>query len=86
METAYPNPDATIATTTHAGRGPCFSIAGVIPGRPETAWRTAMPDPSRDVLDAFGHVITKVEAELRAQARAELGHRRPGVLTVRASA
>lgn len=85
-KTAYPNPDATIVTNTHVGRGPCFSIAGVMPGRPETAWRTAMPDPSRDVLDSLGHVISRVEAELRAHARAELSPRRPGVLTVRASA
>jgi len=57
-----------------------------MPGRPETAWRTAMPDPSRDVPDALDHVITTVEAGLRAQARAELAQRRHGVLTVRASA
>jgi len=47
---------------------------------------TAMPDPSRDVPDALDHVITTVEAGLRAQARAELAQRRHGVLTVRASA
>lgn len=26
-----------------------------------------MPDPTRDVLDAYGHVITKVEAAARAE-------------------
>jgi len=68
--TAYPNPDAHIATTRPAGHAVSFSVAGVMPGCAETAWRTAMPDPSRDVLDAHGLVITKVEAA----ARAELSH------------
>jgi hypothetical protein len=78
-KTAYPNPDAGIAQSRSSSRGPCFSIAGVIPSQPEVAWRTSNPDPTRDVLDAYGHVITKVEAaaraELRTQARGHLRFR-----------
>ena len=75
-KTAYPNPDAGHAQTRSGSHGPCFTIAGVIPSRPEVAWRTSNPDPTRDCLDAYGHVITKVEAaaraELSAQARGHL--------------
>ena len=59
---------------------PVFSVAGVMPGEANTGWRTAMPDPTRDVLDTYGHVITKAEAK----ARAELSHR-PGILTPKAA-
>ena len=64
------------------GCSPVFSIAGAMPGEAQATWRTAMPDPNRDTLDAHGHVITKVEA----RARAELQARRPGVLTLPAAA
>ncbi len=53
-----------------------------MPGTAQTTWHTAMPDPTRDTLDAFGHVITKVEAA----ARAELAASRPNVLELRAAA
>ena len=79
-KTAYPNPDALMAAPRPAGHGPTFTIAGVVPGTPQVTWRTAMPDPTRDTLDAFGHVITKVEAA----ARAELAASRPNVLALRA--
>ena len=79
-KTAYPNPDARFAAPRPAGHGPTFTIAGVVAGTPQVAWRTAMPDPVRDTLDAFGHVITKVEAA----ARAELAASRPNVLALRA--
>ena len=79
-KTAYPNPDAEVAAIRPAGHGPSFSVAGVAPGTAQSGWRTAMPDPTRDVLDHFGHIITKVEAD----ARAELAPRRR-VLTLRAS-
>ena len=39
-----------------------------------------MPDPTRDILDASGHIVTKVEAA----ARAELTANRPNVLALRA--
>ena len=80
-KTAYPNPDAAIAAPRPVGHGPTFTVAGVIAGTPQTEWRTAMPDPTRDTLDAFGHVITKVEAA----ARAELAAGRPNVLALRAA-
>ena len=80
-KTAYPNPDAEIAAPRPAGHGPTFTVAGVIAGTPQTEWRTAMPDPTRDTLDAYGHIITKVEAA----ARAELAARRPNVLALRAA-
>jgi len=80
-KTAYPNPDAGITAVRSASHGPCFSIAGVIPSRPEVAWRTSNPDPTRDVLDAYVHVITKVEAA----ARAELAAQTRGHLHVRTS-
>jgi hypothetical protein len=78
-KTAYPNPDADIAPPRAAGHGPTFTIAGVMPGTPQTDWRTAMPDPTRDTLDAYGHIMTKVEAA----ARAELVAARPNVLALR---
>ena len=75
-KTAYPNPDVGVTQHVSSSTGPCFSIAGVIPSRPEVAWRTSNPDPTRDCLDAYGHVITKVEAaaraELATQARGHL--------------
>lgn len=80
-KTAYPNPDAIFHPNGHhVGHGPTFTIAGVMPGSAQTTWHTAMPDPTRDTLDAFGHVITKVEAA----ARAELAASRPHVLELRA--
>ena len=80
-KTAYPNPDALIAPPRPAGRGPTFTIAGVMPGTAQTSWPTAMPDPTRDTLDAFGHVITKIEAARRAQLP-----RSVGVLSLRTAA
>ena len=65
-----------------AGHGPSFSVAGAAPGTAQAVWRTAMPDPSRNVLDAYGHIITKAEAEADAGARLV---RCRGVLTLRAS-
>jgi hypothetical protein len=78
-KTAYPNPDADVHPHGHAGHGPTFTIAGVMPGVADSGWHTAMPDPSRDTLDAFGHVITKVEAEARAAVAG------PGALALRAA-
>ncbi len=75
-KTAYPNPDSLIAEPRPAGHGPTFTDAGVVAGASDTGWRTSMPDPSRDTLDAFGHVITKVEAARRAEVAAA----NPGVL------
>ena len=76
-KTAYPNPDAGVTQHVSSSTGPCFSIAGGIPSRPETAWRTSNPDPTRDCLDAYGHVITKVEAAARAELATETrGHLR----------
>ena len=76
-KTAYPNPDADITEHRSSSHGPCFSIAGVHPSRPEVAWRTSNPDPTRDCLDAYGHVITKVEAAARAELAAQTrGHLR----------
>lgn len=87
-KTAYPNPDAGTTRVRSSSHGPCFSIAGVIPSQPEVAWRTSNPDPTRDVLDAYGHVITKVEAaaraELRQQARGHL-RMRTGVHALRSA-
>lgn len=80
-KTAYPNPDSLVAARRPAGHGPTFTIAGVVTGLPQTEWRTAMPDPTRDTLDAFGHVLTKVEAA----ARAELAASRPNVPALRAA-
>ena len=87
-KTAYPNPDAGTTPVRSASHGQCFSIAGAIPSRPEVAWRTSNPDPTRDVLDAYGHVITRVEAAARAELRAETrGHLRlrTRVLAVRSA-
>lgn len=67
-KTAYPNPDAHISEPRPAGHGPSLSIAGVMPGCAETAWRTAMPNPINDVLDAQGYVVTRIEAGIRADA------------------
>lgn len=78
-KTAYPNPDRESGQVRFANHGPSFSIAGVTPGRSDSGWQTAMPDPTRDTLDASGYVITKVEAQIRAELA-----RRPGVLTLRA--
>ena len=76
-KTAYPNPDVGVTQHVASSTGPCFSIAGVIPSRPEVAWRTSNPDPTRDCLDAYGHVITKVEAAARAELAAQTrGHLR----------
>ena len=50
-------------------------------GTPQTSWHTAMPDPTRDTLDGFGHVITKVEAARRAELP-----RPAGILSLRAAA
>ena len=59
------------------GCSPVFSIAGAMPGEAQATWRTAMPDPNRDTLDAHGHVITKVEAAARAELAAQTrGHLR----------
>ena len=69
-KTAYPNPDSLIAEPRPAGHGPTFTEAGVVAGASDTGWRTSMPDPTRDTLDAFGHVITKVEAARRAEVAA----------------
>lgn len=81
-KTAYPNPDAILHPEgRRPGHGPTFTIAGVVPGAAQTNWHTAMPDPTRDTLDAFGHVITKVEAA----ARAELAAGRSNVLELRAA-
>ena len=87
-KTAYPNPDAGTSPVRSASHGPCFSIAGVMPSRPEVAWRTSNPDPTRDVLDAYGHVITMVEAAARAELRTQTrGHLqlRTGVRAVRSA-
>ena len=76
-KTAYPNPDAGHAQARSGSHGPCFTIAGVIPSRPEVAWRTSNPDPTRDCLDAYGHVITKIEAAARAELATQTrGHLR----------
>ena len=77
-KTAYPNPDAGIGEPRPAGHGPTFTIAGVVQGAPDDGWRTSMPDPTRDTLDAYGHVISKIEAA----ARAELAASRKGVLSL----
>ena len=80
-KTAYPNPDAYTRTNGHrVTHGPTFTIAGVMPGTAQTEWHTAMPDPTRDTLDAYGHVITTVEAA----ARAEIAAARPNMLALRA--
>ena len=76
--TTYPNPDAAVAEPRPAGHGPTFTIAGVVQGAADNGWRTSMPDPTRDTLDAYGHVISKVEAA----ARAELVASRRGVLSL----
>ena len=78
-KTAYPNPDAELHPRHAAGHGPSFSMAGVTTGESDSHWHTAMPDPTRDTLDAYGHVITKVEAA----ARAELAG--PGALALHAA-
>jgi hypothetical protein len=65
-KTAYPNPDAGHSAPKRS-HGPTFSIAGAMPAGTQTPWRTSCPDPTRDVLDAYGHVITKVEAAARAE-------------------
>ena len=75
-KTAYPNPDSLVSEPRPAGHGPTFTEAGAVAGTPDTGWRTSMPDPTRDTLDAFGHVITKVEAARRAEVAAA----NPGVL------
>lgn len=67
-KTAYPNPDAEISRPRSVGHGPSFSMAGVMPGSSGTTWRTAMPNPDIDVLDAQGHVCTRIEAASRAEA------------------
>lgn len=67
-KTAYPNPDAEICEPRPAGHGPSMSMAGVMPGCAETAWRTAMPNPIDDVLDAHGYAVTRIEAGIRADA------------------
>lgn len=51
-----------------------------MPGWSEIAWRTAMPDPARDALDAMGHVTTIAEADARAEVAP-----RAGVLALRAA-
>jgi hypothetical protein len=79
-KTSYPNPDALVAAPRPAGHGPTFTLAGVMPGTPQADWRTAMPDPTRDTLDAYGHVVTKLEAA----ARAEIAANRSNVLALRA--
>jgi hypothetical protein len=70
-KTAYPNPDLLVAAPRPAGHGPTFTIAGVVQGTPDNGWRTACPDPTRDTLDAYGHVISKIEAAARAEIAAE---------------
>lgn len=70
-KTAYPNPDALVAAPRPAGHGPTFTIAGVVQGTPDNGWRTSMPDPTRDALDAYGHVISKIEAAHRAELAGE---------------
>jgi hypothetical protein len=75
-KTAYPNPDALVAEPRPAGHGNTFTIAGVLLGAPDTGWRTSMPDPTRDTVDQFGHVISKIDAE----ARADVAATRRGVL------
>ena len=77
-KTAYPNPDAVVVVPRPAGHGPTFTIAGVMPGSAQTSWPTAVPDPTRDTLDAFGHVITRVEAAARAALPGPVGIRRSG--------
>ena len=77
--TTYPNPDAAVAEPRPAGHGPTFTIAGVVQGAADNGWRTSMPDPTRD---AYGHVISKVEAA----ARAELAASRRGVPALRPAA
>lgn len=69
-KTAYPNPDSLVSEPRPAGHGPTFTEAGVVAGAPDTGWRTSMPDPNRDTLDAYGHVISKVEAAHRAEIAA----------------
>lgn len=88
-KTACPNPDTRISDGRCVGHGPSFSVAGVMPGRPETAWRTAMPNPTLDVLDGHGHVVTRIEAEARGEAQLasaervlHLGGRRPRPLAL----
>jgi hypothetical protein len=71
-QTAYPNPDASLSSSRHGCHGPAFSIAGVMPGGAQMAWRTAMPDPTRDMLDADGYVVSIAEGT----ARAAIAHRR----------
>lgn len=79
-KTAYPNPDAVLNPNGHhVGHGPTFTIAGVMPGTAQCPWQTAMPDPTRDTLDAYGHVISKVEAAARAELEAD----RPNALALR---
>jgi hypothetical protein len=73
-KTAYPNPDSLISEPRPAGHGPTFTEAGVVAGASDAGWRTSMPDPSRDTLDAYGHVITKVEAARRAEVAAANPH------------
>lgn len=77
-KTAYPNPDTLIAEPRPVGHGVTFTVAGVVQGAADNGWRTAMPDPTRDTLDAYGHVISKIEAA----ARAELTAARKGTLTL----
>jgi len=69
-KTAYPNPDSLISEPRPVGHGPTFTEAGAVAGTPDTGWRTSMPDPTRDTLDAYGHVISKVEAARRAEIAA----------------
>ncbi|HET7720868.1 MAG TPA: hypothetical protein VFK43_12945 [Acidimicrobiales bacterium] len=69
-KTAYPNPDSGLSEPRPVGHGPTFTEAGVVAGASDTGWRTSMPDPTRDTLDAYGHVISKVEAAHRAEIAA----------------
>jgi hypothetical protein len=69
-KTAYPNPDSLVAEPRPAGHGVTFTVAGVVQGAADNGWRTAMPDPTRDTLDAYGHVISKIEAAARAELAA----------------
>ena len=73
-KTAYPNPDSLVSEPRPAGHGPTFTEAGAVAGASDTGWRTSMPDPTRDTLDAFGHVITKIEAARRAEVTAANPH------------
>ena len=43
--------DKTPAPTIPAHCSPVFSIAGVMPGASEAAWRTAYPNPDADVAE-----------------------------------